>query len=57
MFALVNDGATDQEPMGPFASQRLLCHRVFLCTLLTSGLALALLAGAEFRDSKVSLHS
>lgn len=53
MFALVNDGGTDQELIDPFAIQRLLCHRVFLCDLLTSGLALALLAGAEFRDSKV----
>lgn len=55
MFALVNDGGTDQELIDPFAAQRLLCHRVFLCDLLMSGLALALLAGAEFRDSKVIL--
>ncbi|KAF8556866.1 P-loop containing nucleoside triphosphate hydrolase protein [Imleria badia] len=53
MFALVNDGGRDQDSIDPFATKRLLCHRVFLCNLLTSGLALALLAGAEFRDSKV----
>ncbi|KAG8216977.1 hypothetical protein J3R82DRAFT_7282 [Butyriboletus roseoflavus] len=53
MFALVNDGGTDQESIDPFAAQRLLCHRVFLYDLLTSGLALALLTGSEFRDSKV----
>ncbi|KAF8551588.1 P-loop containing nucleoside triphosphate hydrolase protein [Imleria badia] len=53
MFALVNDGDTDQVSIDPFATQRLLFHRVFLCDLLTSGLALALLASAEFRDSKV----
>jgi len=55
MFALVNDGGTGQDSMDPFAAQRLLCHRVFLYDLLTSGLALAFLAGAEFRDSKVSI--
>jgi hypothetical protein len=55
MFALVNDGGSDQDSIDPFAAERLLCHRAFLCNLLTSGLALALLAGAEFRDSKVSI--
>lgn len=55
MFALVDDGGTDQDSVDPFAPQRLLFHRVFLCDLLTSGLALALLSGAEFRDSKVSV--
>ncbi|KAF8137669.1 hypothetical protein EV363DRAFT_1581223 [Boletus edulis] len=53
MFALVNDGGTEQDKIDHFATQRFLCHRVFLCDLLTSGLALALLAGSEFRDSKV----
>ncbi|KAG9309998.1 hypothetical protein JVU11DRAFT_10032 [Chiua virens] len=53
MFALVNDGGTDGGSEDHFSAHRLLCHRVFLCDLLTSGLALALLAGAEFRDSKV----
>ena len=57
MFALVNDGGTDQDLTDPFVAQRLLCHRVFLCDLLTSGLALALLAGAEFRDSKVRIFT
>ncbi|KAI9567890.1 hypothetical protein HD554DRAFT_2314563 [Boletus coccyginus] len=37
----------------PMFALRLLCHRVFLYDLLTSGLALAFLTGAEFRDSKV----
>ena len=55
MFALVDDGGSDKGSIDPFAVQRLLCHRAFLCDLLTSGLALALLAGAEFRDSKVSI--
>ena len=54
MFALVNDGDTVRDLMDPLATQRLLCHRVFLFDLLTTGLALALLDGAEFRDSKVS---
>jgi len=55
MFALVNDGGTGQDSTDSSATQRLLCHRVFLYDLLTSGLALAFLAGAEFRDSKVSI--
>lgn len=56
MFALVNDYDTDIDmDMDPFATHRLLCYRVFLSDLLMSGLALALLDGAEFRDSKVSI--
>ena len=55
MFALVSDGGTDLDSTDACAAQRLLCQRVFLCDLLTSGLALALLPGAEFRDSKVSI--
>lgn len=55
MFALVSDGSTEQESIDPLAAQRLLCHRVFLCDLLTSGMALALLTGSEFRDSKASI--
>lgn len=57
MFALVNDGSSDDNSIDDFAAQRLLCHRAFLYDLLTSGLALALLAGAEFRDSKVNIST
>ncbi|KIJ59959.1 hypothetical protein HYDPIDRAFT_161677 [Hydnomerulius pinastri MD-312] len=52
MFALINDGG-HQDAVDPYADHRRLCHRVLLFDLLANGLALALLQGAEFRDSKV----
>ncbi|KAF9225622.1 P-loop containing nucleoside triphosphate hydrolase protein [Gyrodon lividus] len=53
MFALVNDGGHDENSKDLFSDHRLLCHRVFLFDLLANGVALALLQGAEFRNSKV----
>ncbi|KAF8843868.1 P-loop containing nucleoside triphosphate hydrolase protein [Paxillus ammoniavirescens] len=53
MFVFINDGGDSKNSEDLFVKHRLLCHRVFLFDLLANGLALALLQGAEFRDSKI----
>lgn len=52
MFVLANDGGIADG--GGFHVQRTLLQRVSLFNLVTGGMAIALLNGAEFRDSKVS---
>ncbi|KAL0960256.1 hypothetical protein HGRIS_011887 [Hohenbuehelia grisea] len=51
MFVMMNDGG--QYTSSPFAAERLSCQRLFLHELLKSGLAVALLNGAEYRDSQI----
>lgn len=53
MFIMTDDGGpvdTDTE----FRASSALMQRIFIFDILTSGIAVALLLGAEFRDSKVS---
>ncbi len=55
MFVMLNDGGTLEESETPLAAARVLMQRVHIFNLMTQGLSCALLYGAEFRDSKVSL--
>jgi len=52
MFIMLNDGG----PLiiqGDLSAERILTQRVFLLEILSSGVSVSLLNGAEFRDSKV----
>ncbi|KAJ7083417.1 hypothetical protein B0H15DRAFT_425762 [Mycena belliarum] len=52
MFVLINDGGVADQHV--FQSHRTLLQRLFLFNLIKNGMAIALLNGAEFRDSKIS---
>jgi hypothetical protein len=52
MFVMLNDGGTPKDADYDMAT-RILIQRNFIFGLLTSGVAITLLHGAEFRDSKV----
>ena len=56
MFVMLNDGGTPAEDDLDMGS-RVLVQRSFIFSLLTSGIAVTLLHGAEFRDSKVRSSS
>ena len=53
MFVMTNDGGL-LDSSKPFSAERILCQRLFLFDLLAAGIAVTLLQGAEFRDSKAS---
>ncbi|KAI0002287.1 hypothetical protein BJV74DRAFT_876690 [Russula compacta] len=52
MFVMLNDGGTPEDTDDDMA-MRILIQRNFIFGLLTSGVAVTLLRGAEFRDSKI----
>ena len=52
MFVMLNDGGTHKDTDHDSAT-RILIQRNLIFGLLTSGVAVTLLHGAEFRDSKV----
>jgi hypothetical protein len=52
MFVMLNDGGTPVKNDHDMAT-RVLIQRNFIFCLLTSGIAVTQLDGAEFRDSKV----
>jgi hypothetical protein len=52
MFVMLNDGGMPGNTDYDMAT-RILIQRSFIFGLLTSGVAVTLLHGAEFRDSKV----
>ncbi|KAJ6541715.1 hypothetical protein B0H19DRAFT_1239495 [Mycena capillaripes] len=52
MFVLANDGGLASE-QNRFQNERTLLQRIFLFQLINGGMAIALLNGAEFRDSKI----
>jgi hypothetical protein len=54
MFVMLNDGGTPKDTDYDMAI-RILIQREFIFGLLTSGVAVTLLRGAEFRNSKVGL--
>ncbi|KAF7337798.1 hypothetical protein MSAN_02253900 [Mycena sanguinolenta] len=53
MFVLVNDGGVSSKS-DRFHKERALLQRLFLFQLVDGGMAIGLLNGAEFRDSKIS---
>jgi ATP-dependent RNA helicase DDX60 len=53
MFVMLNDGGMPKNTNDD-TTMRILLQRNFIFGLLTSGVAVTLLRGAEFRDSKVS---
>ena len=56
MFVMLNDGGVLKNTDYDMAA-RILIQRNFIFGLLTSGIAVTLLHGAEFRDSRVGfLH-
>lgn len=52
MFVMANDGGVLEEG-NHVAAHYILTQRIFLFHLLSQGIAVTMLAGAEFRDSKV----
>jgi hypothetical protein len=52
MFVMLNDGGMPENTDYDMAA-RILIQRDFIFGLLTSGIAVTLLHGAEFRDSRV----
>jgi len=54
MFIMINDGGTPEEGVGgPLTTYRILVQRLFIFDLLASGIPLAPLQGAVFKDLKV----
>ncbi|KAG1823796.1 uncharacterized protein BJ212DRAFT_703338 [Suillus subaureus] len=54
MFVMVNDGGILKEDVGrQFAAHQILVQRLFIFDLLASGLAMAPLQGADFKDTKI----
>ncbi|KAG1852486.1 hypothetical protein F4604DRAFT_1296933 [Suillus subluteus] len=54
MFVMVNDGGVLKEGVGgQFAAHQILVQRLFIFDLLASGLAMAPLQGADFKDTKI----
>ncbi|KAJ6557124.1 hypothetical protein B0H10DRAFT_1967384 [Mycena sp. CBHHK59/15] len=51
MFVLINDGGVVDQ--GGFQAERTFLQRIFLFRIMNGGMAIALLNGAEFRDSKI----
>jgi hypothetical protein len=56
MFVMLNDGGTPAEDDHDMAT-RVLVQRNFIFCLLTAGIAVTQLHGAEFHDSKVHSSS
>ncbi|KAJ7605051.1 hypothetical protein DFH06DRAFT_1275646 [Mycena polygramma] len=52
MFVLIHDGGVESV-RGRLQNERALLQRIFLYQLLNGGMAVALLNGVEFRDSKI----
>ncbi|OCH85272.1 P-loop containing nucleoside triphosphate hydrolase protein [Obba rivulosa] len=53
MFIMVNDGGTLEDRTSPLLAERVLLQRIFLFDILSQGVTVTLLKGAEFRDSKL----
>ncbi|EJF64914.1 P-loop containing nucleoside triphosphate hydrolase protein [Dichomitus squalens LYAD-421 SS1] len=53
MFVMTSDGGTVMDSSPIAAAERILLQRVFLYSLLTQGVSVAMLRGAEYRDSKI----
>jgi hypothetical protein len=56
MFVMTNDGGL-LDDSDTLSADRVLNQRLFLFNLLAAGIAVTLLQGVEFRDSKVSSTS
>lgn len=55
MFVMLNDGGAPEDTNYD-VNMRVLVQRGLIFELLTSGVSVTLLHGAEFRDSKVGLY-
>lgn len=53
MFALLNDGGPVEATDSPLEAECVLQQRTLIFDLISQGVSVALLEGAEFRDSKV----
>ena len=53
MFVLANDGGILEEQDECLAAERTVCQREFVHDIISSGIAVILLRGCEFRDTKV----
>jgi len=55
MFIMTNDGGLYGEDPSNSTTAAILCQRIFLLQILSSsaGIAIALLKGTEYRESKV----
>ena len=54
MFVMTNDGGVVQSTSAKAAAERVLLQRVFVYSLLSQGVSVTLLHGAQYRDSRVS---
>ncbi|KAF8069236.1 hypothetical protein FPV67DRAFT_1415532 [Lyophyllum atratum] len=53
MFVLINDGGVLDNHPKRLSTEKVLMQRIFVFDLLSRGLPIALLKGAEYRDSKI----
>ncbi|KAH9899786.1 P-loop containing nucleoside triphosphate hydrolase protein [Cubamyces lactineus] len=53
MFVMTNDGGVAEESSSEAHAERVLLQRVFIYNLLSQGVSVTLLKGAEYRDSKI----
>ena len=55
MFIMTNDGGVYQpnKPTASLQAERILAQRMFILSMICTGTGVALLKGAEYRDSKV----
>jgi len=56
MFLMTNDGGAAEADIDEAKASRILVQRIFLMTVISKGLPVALLNGAEYRGSKVSFN-
>lgn len=56
MFIMMNDGGSSNENTDDNTARRLLLQRLIIKDVLYEGMAVVLLAPAEFRDSKVFIE-
>jgi len=56
MFLMTNDGGAAEANIDEAKASRILVQRIFLMTVISKGLPVALLNGAEYRGSKVSFN-
>jgi len=53
MFLMTNDGGVCQPEPTTLQAERILSQRIFILDMICTGTGIALLKGAEYRDSKV----
>ena len=57
MFVMTNHGGLPEENVQDMSTARIFVQRAFLLEILSRGISIVLLEGAEYRDAKVTSWS